>query len=353
MADDQEKTEEATPERRKKARDEGQFARGKDAGNTAGTIVVLLALVGFSDRLRITLLDFCWHCFHEPYFLVRGDTSMLVNMTTIVLLVLTVPFAVAAALGSSAVGIAEAGFHPNLELAGAKWERLEPLGKLKQMFSPQQAAVTITIQVLRVVAIAFVAYKVIVGTFTQLVQTSRSELDSGVAETARALVDLCLWASGALALLVVVDYLYNRFKFEKSIMMSQQEIKDEHKQQEGDPRVRARQRAKAREMAKRSVAQAVAQADVVVANPTHVSVAIRYRAEEGPPIVATKGYDEVALHIRELAKKNNIPIVENIPLARTLAKRVKVGRPIPVDLYTAVAELLAFVYRLKNRKLSA
>lgn len=353
MADDQEKTEEATPERRKKARDEGQFARGKDAGNTAGTILVLLVLVGFSDRLRTTLVDFCWQCFHDPYFLIRGDVSMLVTMTAIVLLILTVPFAVAAALGATATGVAEAGFHPNLELVGPKWQRLEPLGKLKQMFSPQQAAVNITIQLLRVAAIAFVAYKVVVNTFTQLVQTSRTELGAGVDDTARALLDLSLWASGALAALVAVDYLYNRFKFEKSIMMSQQEIKDEHKQQEGDPRVRARLRAKAREMAKRSVAQAVAQADVVVANPTHVSVAIRYRAEEGPPVVATKGYDEIALHIRELAKKNNIPIVENIPLARALAKRVKVGRPIPVDLYTAVAEVLAFVYRLKNRKLSA
>ncbi len=353
MADDQEKTEEATPERRKKAREEGQFARGKDAGNTAGSVFVLLVLVGFSDRLRQTLVDFCWQCFHEPYFLIRGDTSMLINLTGVVLVILVVPFAAAAALGASATGVAEAGFHPNLDLAAPKWNRLEPLGKLKQMFSPQAAAVNITIQLLRVLAVGFVSYKVVAAIFPILLQTSRSQLDLGVSHTARALFDLALWASGALATLVLVDYLYNRYKHEKNIMMSQQEIKDEHKQQEGDPRVRARQRARAREMAKRSVARAVAQADVIVANPTHVSVAIRYRPEEGPPVVATKGYDEIALHIRELAKQRDIPIVENILLARALAKRVKVGRPIPIDLYTAVAEVLAFVYRLKNRKLSA
>lgn len=353
MAEDQEKTEEATPERRKKAREEGQFARGKDAGNTAGSILVLLVLVGFSDHLRQTLVDFCWQCFHEPYFLIRGDATMLVNLTSIVLVALTVPFAAAAALGASAAGVAEAGFHPNLDLAAPKWNRLEPLGKLKQMFSPQAAAVNILIQLLRVIAVAFVAYKVVVGVFPTLLQTSRAQLDLGVAQTARALFDMALWASGALASLVLVDYLYNRYKHEKNIMMSLQDIKDEHKQQEGDPKVRARQRARAREMAKRSVAAAVAQADVIIANPTHVSVAIRYRPEEGAPIVATKGYDEIALHIRELAKQNNIPIVENIPLARALAKRVKIGRAIPVDLYTAVAEVLAFVFRLKNRKLSA
>jgi flagellar biosynthetic protein FlhB len=353
MADDQEKTEEATPERRKKAREEGQFPRGKDAGNTAGSVLVLLVLIGFSDRMRQTLVDFCWQCFHEPYFLLRGDVSMLVNMTSVVLVVLIVPFAVAAALGATAAGVAEAGFHPNIDLAAPKWNRLEPLGKLKQMFSPQAAAVNISIQLLRVAAVAFVSYKVVEGVLPMLLQTARTELDLGVEQTARALVDLALWASGALATLVLVDYLYNRYKHEKNIMMSMQEIKDEHKQQEGDPRVRARQRARAREMAKRSVLKAVAEADVVIANPTHVSVAIRYRAEEGAPTVSTKGYDELALHIRELAKKHNVPIVENIPLARALAKRVKVGRSIPIDLYTAVAEVLAFVYRLKNRKLSA
>lgn len=353
MADDQEKTEEATPERRKRARDEGQFARGKDAGNTLGSFAVLLALFGFYDRIMQLLADFAWQCFHEPSSFVNGDPRVFINLTAVVLVALIVPFALASAIGATAAGVAEAGFHPNLELAGPKWSRLEPLGKLKNMFSLKQTGVQIVIQLLRVVAVGVVAYQVIMGVFPVLIRLSRTQLSQGVTETVHALMDLALWTSGALAVMVALDYAYNRFKFEKSIMMSQQEIKDEHKQQEGDPRVKARQRAKARELAKRNMAQAVAQADFVIANPTHVSVAIRYRPEEGAPIVATKGYDEMALHIRELAKQNNVPIVENIPLARALAKRVKIGRTIPVDLYAAVAEVLAFVYRLKNRKISA
>lgn len=353
MAEDQEKTEEATPERRKRARDEGQFARGKDSGNTLGSLAVLLAVVGLSDRLTKLLGDFSWQCFHEPASFVGGDARAFTNLTAAVLAAFVVPFALAAAIGALAAGVAEAGFHPNLDLAAPKWSRLEPLSKLQHMFSLKQTGVQIIIQLLRVVAVGIVAYQVIMGVFPVIVRLSRTQLSQGVVETVHALMDLALWTSGALALMVVLDYAYNRFKFEKSIMMSQQEIKDEHKQQEGDPRIRARLRAKAREMAKRNMAQAVAQADLVIANPTHVSVAIRYRPEEGAPVVATKGYDEIALHIRELAKQNNVPIVENIPLARALAKRVKIGRTIPVDLYAAVAEVLAFVYRLKNRKISA
>lgn len=347
---DQEKTEEATPERRKKARDEGQFARGKDAGNTAGSLVVLLTLVGLAEPMQRQLGEFAWRCFHEPYHLVRGDFASLASMVGAILGFLVLPFAAAAAIGATASGLAEAGYHPRLELVEPKWERLDPLNKLKQMFAPQQAMVNIALQLGRVVAVAAVAYMTIESAFPILVRLSRASLDGGAAEVAQQIMRLCLWATLALVVLVVLDYLYNRHKHEKQIMMSRQDMKDEMKQQEGDPRTRSRQRARAREIAKRSVVQAVAEAEFVVANPTHVSVAIRYKPEEGAPILAAKGYDEAALYIRELAKQYKVPVIENIPLARALASRVRVGRPIPFDLYAAVAEVLAFVYRLKNRR---
>jgi flagellar biosynthetic protein FlhB len=353
MAEDQEKTEEATPERQKKARDEGQFPRAKDAGNTAGSLAVLLTIVGLADTFRTSLGQFAWRCFHEPYFLVRGDGQELATAVASVLLILIVPIAIAAAVGATAAGIAEAGYHPNLDLASPKWERLEPLGKLKQMFSPNQALVNTALQLGRVVAVAIVAYVSIEGIFPRLLRLSRTGYSGAVMEIASALLRLAVWCSAALIVLVLVDYLYNKFKHDKNIMMSRHEIKEEFKQQEGDPRVRAQQRARAREIVKRGVAQAVRQSDFVIANPTHVSVAIRYRPEEGAPVVAAKGYDEIALHIRKLAKECDIPIVENVALARALAKRVKTGKAIPIDLYAAIAEVLAFVYRLKNRRISA
>jgi flagellar biosynthesis protein FlhB len=350
---DQEKSEEATPERQKKAREEGQFPRGKDSGNTAATLLVLLVIVGLAERLRAGARDFAVGCFRDLDVLVRGETSSLLHASYIALGVLVVPVAFAAAIGGTAAGVAEAGFHPNLDLAAPKWERLDPVSRLKQMLSPGQALATISLQTLRLIAVGAVAYAAIKDCFPRLLQISRTSLVAASVEIAAALLQLAAWSSAALIVLVAIDYLYNWFKHNKNIMMSREEIKEEYKQQEGDPKIRARQRARAREIAKRSVAQAMKGADFVIANPTHVSVAIRYRVDEGAPVVAAKGYDEIALHIRRLAKENNVPIVENVPLARALAKRVKVGRQIPMDLYAAVAEVLAFVYRLKSRRLSA
>ena len=128
--------------------------------------------------------------------------------------------------------------------------------------------------------------------------------------------------------------------------MSKQEVKEEHKRNEGDGKVKHKMIARGRERIRRSIKKHVKTADVILANPTHVSVALRYRASEGAPIVVAKGYDEIALFIRECARDAGIPIVEAPPLARALAKRVKVGRVVPRDLWSPVAEILAYVYRL-------
>jgi flagellar biosynthetic protein FlhB len=161
---------------------------------------------------------------------------------------------------------------------------------------------------------------------------------------------IALRASLALAALAAADYVMSRHRVEQQLMMSRQEIKDEHKQLEGDPRVKSRLKARARERLKRALVKQVKKSDVVVTNPTHVSVALRYRPREGAPVVTAKGYDEIAVHIRTLAKEHGINIIRSPALARALASRVRVGRTIPVDLYAAVAEVLAFVYRLRGRR---
>jgi flagellar biosynthetic protein FlhB len=347
------KTEEPTPERRNKAREEGQFPRGKDAGNTVASIAVILTLVGIGEDLVEMVVTFATRCFGEPYDLVRGDPAALAHSIFSTVSLIVLPMAASAALGALALGIAEAGYHPHFELAAPKWSRLDPLPKLKQMFMPHETAMDLGIQVLRVLAVGTVAFICVRSSFPTLMRLSRVDLRGGVVEVVAAIFNLALWSSLILASLALLDYIKSHYKHEKSIKMSRQEIKDEIKQQEGDPRVRQRQRARAREVAKRSIASAVATSDFVIANPTHISVAVRYRVEEGAPLVTAKGYDEVALHIRKLAREQGIPVIENRPLARALAKRVKAGRTVPVDLYAAVAEILAFVYRLKRKSLDS
>jgi flagellar biosynthesis protein FlhB len=346
-----ERTEEPTPERRKKAREEGQFPRGKDAGNTVAGIAVLITLAMLGpDAMRI-LHQFSVRCFTDPYDLTRGDPRALLHAVATTLGVFVFPAVVAAALGALAIGIAEAGYHPNMKLASAKWERLDPLPKLKQMFALQETGVDVVLQLARVCIVLAVAYSSVKSSFPRLMQLARVDLEAGTLEVATLLFELGLWCSLALAGLALLDYLKSYRKHEKSIMMSRQELKEEMRQQEGDHRIKQRQRARAREAAKRGLAKAIVQSDFVIANPTHISVAVRYRVAEGAPVVTAKGYDEVALYIRKLAKESDIPVITNIPLARALAKRVRQGRPVPVDLYAAVAEILAFVYRLKGKSI--
>lgn len=346
---DQEKTEEPTPERRLKAREDGQFARGKDAGNTVASIAVLMMLAGTGDTMVDSVRIFAKRCFGRPYELIREDPASLVESIGSVVVGLVLPISAAAAFGALAWGVTEAGFHPQMKLAAPKWSRLDPLPKLKQMFMPHEAAMNVAMQLLRVFAVGIVAYLCVEESFGRLMSLGRASVQAGAMTLLDALLSLALWSSLALATLAMIDYIKSYRQHEKSIRMSIQEIKDEIKQQQGDPRVKQRQRNKAREMARKGLVQALETSDFVIANPTHISVVVRYRQSEGAPVVTAKGYDDVALYIRKLAREKGLPVIENRPLARALAKQVKAGQRVPVDLYGAVAEVLAFVYRLKNK----
>ena len=175
-----------------------------------------------------------------------------------------------------------------------------------------------------------------------------------LAETAASVGGL-IWTLGlrvsiTLFILAVADYAYQRYEFEKSLKMSLSEIKQENKQSDGDPQIKARIRRTQREMSKRRMMQDVPKADVIITNPTHFAVALRYEAGGAAPKVVAKGQDEMAARIREVAREHKVPLVENKPLARTLYSTVEIGREIPADLYEAVAQVLAFVYRTYGRR---
>jgi flagellar biosynthetic protein FlhB len=348
-ADDSERTEDPTPERRKKARDDGQFARARDTGAVAATTAVLLVMNGIWGDLAGTIREFCLQCFHEPLMLVRGDMTAVIEQTAKVLVMACMPVALFACAAGMAAGFAEAGFHPNFETLEPKFERLEPLGKLQKLFSPKEGLVNIGLSLLRVGIVGAVAYSVLEKEFPRLAVASRGTLTMAAMQIGVVTFKVAAWCTFALGILAAVDYAQSWWKHEQSIKMSRQELKDEMKGQDGNPQVRARQRQRARDMLKRGIKKAIKEATVVVTNPTHVAVALRYHPAEGAPVVVAKGYDEVAQHIKKLAKELNIPLVENVPLARGLAEKVRVGRVIPGDFYAAVAEVLAFVYRIGKR----
>lgn len=350
---DADKTEPASPDRRRKAREQGDFARAKDAGGIAAGLGVLLALGTMGVPAVKSLGAFAASCFGEPFDLVRGNPAALMSRVAGVLAILVLPSIIAAAIAASAIGFAQAGFNPLVDLIFPKGGRIDPIGRLKSMFVPSQALVSLGQALLRVTIIGYVVYKSLKDALPTIAHLARVDLRGAAAGVGDALAKLAMNATLALAILAAADYAWARFSWEKSHRMSKQEVKDEYRQMEGDPRIKGQLRARARQRLKKGLVKQVRAADVIVVNPTHVSVALRYQPKEGAPVVIAKGYDEVAMHIREIARAANIPVVENIVLARALAARVRVGKPIPVDLYAAVAEVLAFVYRLRGRKVVA
>lgn len=344
-----ERTEEATEEKQRHARDEGQFARSKDGGAVAASAAVLLCLLALGSTDVAIIKDFALFCFSSPTALIGGSITPIAQRLGGVILAVVVPICVAAAAGGASIGLVESGLLFRMELLGPKFERLNPISKIGQLFSPKQGFFNVLSALLRVTVVGTVTILVVKGSYPELVKLGRADISASVISVLRVGLRLATWSILALACLAAIDYGQSFWRLKKELMMTRQELKEEMHQQEGDPQIKAKIRARARELARRGIAKEVKRSDVVIANPTHICVALRYRPAEGAPVVTAKGYDEVAFYIRRLAEENGIPVVENKPLARALAESTKIGRIIPVDLFQAVAKVLAFVYRMKPR----
>lgn len=348
-ADGSDKSQPATPEKRRKAREEGQFPRSKDAGAVAATAGVLLVLSMGGAAMVEQVTEFTSWCFRSPDALVQELHQEVLTAAVGLFTALVLPPTLFATVAAVGIGFAQAGWHPSLDLAMPKWSRVDPMGRLKSMFSLGSGGGEAVMSFARVGIVGAVTYYAIKQALPDLLDLGDAELRGASMHVVGFISKVTIRATIALAAIAAADYIYSLIKLNKDLMMSTQELKDEFKQQEGDPAVKGRIRQRMREMAKRAITVQVARADVIVTNPTHIAVALRYRQEESAPVVTAKGVDEVAMHIRRIAREAGIPIVENKPLARALSAKVKSGQPVPVELYEAVAAVLAFVYRLRQR----
>jgi flagellar biosynthetic protein FlhB len=314
----------------------------------AATLAILLVLNGFGGSFVEQIRDLSLRCFGDLGTLSGDGLGVAGREAAKALMGIVGPITLFACIAAVAAGFAEAGYHPKLELASPRWNRLDPTSRLMQMFSPKAGLASTALALARVGVVAIVGYLVIDREFDRLERLSTMRLADGVLLVAAVMSKLALWSTLALAVMTGIDYGTAWFRHEKSIRMSLDEMKREHQQQEGDPRVKARLRQKARELVKKGLRKQVLESDVIIANPTHIAIALRYRPAQGAPVVMAKGFDDIALYMRKIAEEAGIPVVENRPLARALSA-VKSGKVIPVELYATVAEVLAFVYRLKNR----
>lgn len=349
MADDgSEKNLEPTSKRREDFRKQGRYPKARDLGGIAamGSVLgVLAASKGLAGQALHTLFG---RTLGDVGAMSRGEGQRAAEAALGCLAMLTVPAMIAASLAGVVMGIVQAGWHPNWDALAPKPERFDVFSRLKQTFSPKHAAGEIALALLRVAVVAWAVRHALDGGLGDLLLLSRTPIDGGASRLAASVTRVVLWALGSVALIAVIDYAQSWFSLEKDMKMSRKEMEEETRQSEGDPKSKGRLRQRARAMIrKRSVAK-VKEADVVVTNPTHVAVALRYGAKDPAPIVVAKGHDALAMMIRAEARKHGVPILEHRALARAIDAEVEVGRTIQAKHFQAVAKVLAFVYRLRR-----
>jgi flagellar biosynthetic protein FlhB len=258
-------------------------------------------------------------------------------------------FCVTLIVATLVIGYGQIGVHWSDQVLGFKLERLNPLTNWKKVFNVQALART-GFAAIKLTALVCILWLVVGPRVPALLRLHEQPFALAAATIADLALTVLLWVGAFVTTLAAVDFFWQRWSFEQRNMMSKQEVEDERKRSEGDPVMKNRQRRARLELLKQRMMTAVPKADVVVTNPTHFSVALRYdRSRDAAPTVVAKGVDEVALQIRTLAKQHGVPLMEDPPLARALFRAVKVGQSIPEKFYQAVATVLGHVYRLKGR----
>jgi flagellar biosynthetic protein FlhB len=343
------KTEPATPRRREEARKKGQVAKSQEL-NIALILLGMSGLLAMSGKWALgQMTAFTKQVLGGGLAGVEfslGGLQALQSQAVLCILTVAGPVMALALILGVFGQLLQVGFNVTFEPLKPQLARMNPMEGAKRIFS-KRALVELLKACLKIGIVAYVAYAAARGDLGRLPALLWMEPVEAMAFTSGLLGKIGLWVGSSLLTVTALDYLYQRWEYEESIKMSIQDIKEEFKQTEGDPQVKAAIRARQRQLAQSRMMQAVPTANVVITNPTHVAVALKYDAASmAAPIVVAKGAGYVAARIREIASENRVPIVENPPLARTLYDAVQVGREIPADLYQAVAEVLAYVYRL-------
>ncbi len=354
MADEfGEKTEAPTPRKRQEAREEGNIARSSDLSAAIMLLGAVLLLGVFGRRMfaaMVTLVEATLGP-SAGQVLTIGDIGPLVTAGVHLGVQILMPVA----LGILALGIAanmlQVGFVVTGKPLVPKFSKISPVKGLKQIFS-MRGLVRFIMSMLKVAAIGGFAAALIIQDWPAMLALIHLESQTMLAAAATLVWSLALKIAAVLLVLAILDFSYQKWQYEQDLKMSKQEIKEEFKRMEGDPLVKQRRARVARQLAMQRMAYDVPKADVIVSNPTHFAVALKYDGDMGAPKVIAKGADYMALRIRQIAAANDIPIVERPPLARGLYRHVQVGQEIPSQYYTAVAEILAYVYRLSGRKIA-
>lgn len=345
-----EKTERATQKRREDARKEGNIAKSPELTSALvlAAILVILRLTGqavWQSWQNLMNQDLTmpvptdWTTQQVSHLLLMQGTSVIRALLPIL--------GIAIVIG---VGVAVAQVRPMfaLNLLFPKFSRINPLQGLQRMFSTK-SLVELGKSILKLTIVGGTSYSVIVQMIHQILSFSQLNVNQMPFDVGNMVFSLGIRISAMMVVLAFMDFLYQRFEYEKNLRMSKQDVKDETKQMEGNQEVKGKIRRKGREIAFGRMMEEVPKADVVVTNPTHFAIALKYDSiRMGAPQVVAKGADNLAQQVKRRASEAGVPMVENRPLAQTLYRTAEVGDAVPQELYQAVAEVLAYVYRLRQ-----
>ncbi len=350
-ADSGDKTEAPTPRRLQEAREKGQVAKSQDLSAAVGLLMGLILLNFYGNAILDNWLKLMRQCLTLD--MAATDGMMVLDLTwrmaaryvAPILLPLMLLFVVAAIL----VNVFQVGFMLVTEPLKPSFDKISPISGFKRLFSVR-SAVRFAMSLAKVVIISIVAYLTIADYMPELVGMTGLSFVQVIGLGGHLMLILGLRMALVLFILALIDYGFQRYKHTQDLKMTKEEVKEELKRMEGDATMRQRRREVARQLARQRMSQAVPKADVIITNPTHLAIALKYTSEEMPaPKVIARGADYMATRIREIAAEHGIPIIERKPLAQALYKSCEVGDYVPPDLYKAVAEVLAYVYELAGK----
>src|SRR5690606_1142171 len=346
-----EKTEKATPKKRQDAKKKGQTAKSQDVNTAIGLLAVFLFLSFFASSMGNISMDIFRHAFNEYLLMsVTEDNLQLIFLDLLKELVLLLgPIMLIALVAGVAANLMQVGFMNTTEPLKPKLEKLDPIKGFKRIFS-LRAIVELLKSMLKIGFVGIITFIVLWLRIDEVLALSHKTVGAALKTVGSLTLQMGLAASIALLFLSLFDYLYQRYDFEKNLRMSKQDIKDEYKNIEGDPLIKSKFKQKQREMAMSRMMQEVPKADVISTKPTHYAIALQYDENvSDAPVVIAKGIDFMAQKIKLIAGEHKIVMVENRPLARALYDQLEIGDKIPDEFFKAVAEILAYVYRIQNK----
>ena len=352
-----EKTEEPTSKKLSDARKEGQVAKSKEVTNAFEMLAAFLLLrfwveymgtffVGGMRELYSQIPDYAK--LYDGH--IQATTFRMLFVRSLLRILLTIlPFLLVGFLVAFITNLLQVKWKVTTKPLKPKFSKLNPVNGFKRFFSPN-SLVELIKSILKLTLIGYVVYNYLKKNIPPIYLLYDISLNQGIAQIGMLVINLGIRIALFYMLIAVADFVYQKVKFKKDMKMTKQEVKDEYKNQEGDPQIKGKQRQRMMEASRRRMMQQLPEADVVITNPTHFAVAIKYEPEVyDAPYVVAKGADYLAQKIKDVAKENHIEIVENKPLARMLYANVEVGNVVPPELYQAVAEVLAFVYHLQGK----